>query len=80
MSVETTHASWAREDLDKKISDVVNGLNNLADDIDRKSNREGGAERIIHLVHWGLANLNLDGLVRAERELADALEAERRQA
>lgn len=80
MSDLTTHASWAREDLNAKISQVVSDLNRLADDVDRKSNREGGAERIIHLVHWGLANLNLDGLVRAERELADALEAERRQA
>lgn len=70
----------------KQVADVVRRLRGLADEVEREGRARPGvmgrqdgrpeyvhsAQQIVHAVTWGLANLNLDGVISAGNEADQA--------
>lgn len=64
------------ERFSNRARSTAEGLRKIADDVERRSkvkpdirtmipDHAKAAEEVIHTIHWGIANLNIDGLVRA---------------
>ena len=84
--VDHTAEAYAR-----RVQTMVKGLKNLADEIEREAMRPAvrhsdkydekvsygdAAHRVIHSLHWGIANLHYDGIVQAAADADYALRAE----
>ncbi len=82
-------ARYAESQIDryaKTTADVVRRLRDIADEVERESAvREGtfdndgrldfmwSAQQITHTIMWGVANLNLDGLISAGHDAHNAV-------
>lgn len=90
MSGHDTYSAVAAGSYDREVAEIAGKLRVIADEVARegKARRNWtargderpdyllGAQRIVHTVMWGVANLHLDGLVNVAAEVHRARDIE----
>lgn len=69
----SSHVEWAEKRYAEEVGAVSARLRRMADEIDRDlKNGMSTAERVVHVVIWGVANSHVDAVIFAEGEIAKA--------